>query len=412
MRRLPTSLLAFLMLLSSIIAQATDLYVSPNGSDTNPGTKDKPLATIMMALRKARELRRLHDASISNGIHIILTNGTYQLYEPIFIRPEDTGTATSPTWIEAAPNEKPVISGGMTITNWYQPKQKIAGLPSTAQGKVWVADLSAPNGQLPAFRQLWINNKKAIRARDRNADSMNRILSWNHVTEECWIPTPATPDLRNASGIEMFIHQWWAVATLRIKKMEVHGDSAKLSFYQPESKIQSEHPWPAPWESKETGNSAFYLTNAIQLLDEPGEWFLDANTHKLYYWPHNGEDLRTATVTAPLLETLVCTEGLIDHPVSYISFNGISFQHTGWLRPSQQGHVALQAGMYLLDAYKLKTPGTPDKAGLENQAWIGRQPAAVEASFANHISFTNCRFEHLAATGLDLKKATNHDEII
>jgi hypothetical protein len=387
---------------------AADIYVAPNGSDANPGTKDQPFATIATALRKARELRRLHDPSIANGIHIIIRGGVYTLYEPIFIRPEDAGTLSSPTWIEAATGEKPVISGGVRVTGWSLAPKKIEGLPISAQGKVWVADM----GMKVDFRQLWINDQKAIRARDRNGDSMNRILSWNHKTEQCWIPTPTTPSLKNAVGLEMFIHQWWAVATLRIKSFEVHGDSTLLSFHQPESKIQSEHPWPAPWQSKETGNSAFYLTNALQLLDEPGEWYLDKTAHKLYYWPRNGEDLRTATVTAPSLETLVRVEGMIDHPVAHVYFKGLSFNHTGWLRPSQKGHVALQAGMYLLDAYKLKTPGTPDKAGLENQAWIGRQPAAVEVSFANSIHIEACRFEHLAATGLDLKKGTHNSAVI
>ena len=122
--------------------------------------------------------------------------------------------------------------------------------------------------------------------------------------------------------------------------------------------------------------------------------------------------MKTAKVTVPYLETLVKIEGTIDHPVSYVSFNGIGFQHTGWLRPSQKGHVPLQAGMYLLDAYKLKIPGTPDKKGLENQAWIGRPAAAVEAAFVNNTGFENCRFAHLASTGLDYKKGTNNDRIV
>jgi hypothetical protein len=189
-----------------------------------------------------------------------------------------------------------------------------------------------------------------------------------------------------------------------IKKMELHGDSAKLFFHQPESRIQSEHPWPAPWISQETGNSAFYLTNAIQFLDEPGEWFLDTERRKLYYWPRSNEDLLTATVIAPYAETLVRIQGTIDHPVSNIFFKEISFQHTGWLRPSQQGHVPHQAGMYMLDAYKLKPAGTKDKATLDNQAWVGRPAAAVEVSFAHKTVFENCRFEHLASTGLDYNK--------
>jgi hypothetical protein len=398
-------------MLIACCSHAVDIYVAPDGSDLNPGTKDQPLATLTNALRKARELRRLNDPSIAGGIHIILFAGTYKLYEPVFIRPEDAGTAANPTYIEAMPGANPLLSGGFEIGKWFRPTKTIPNLSQKAQGKVWVADVPLVNGKFIPFRQLWINNVKATRARDKNADSMHRILSWNKVEQTCWIPTPQTLSLQNAEGLEMFIHQWWAVATLRIKKMEVRGDSSKIFFHQPESKIQSEHPWPAPWISAETGNSPFYLTNALQLLDEPGEWYLDVLHRKLYYWPRTGEDLTKAMVTAPAKETLLKVEGMIDHPVSHIYFKGINFEHTGWLRPSEYGHVPLQAGMYLLDAYKLKVPGTTDKKTLENQAWVGRPAAAVEVNYADSLQFENCSFQHLASTGLDLEKG-NHDCII
>jgi hypothetical protein len=379
------------------------IYVAVNGSDKAEGTKDSPMASIHAALRKVREWRRLNYSSVSNGIHIYVGNGTYYFSEPLFIRPEDAGTAASPTTIEALANEHPTFSGGITITGWKKLTTAIRNLPKKAQGKVWVADVPNVTGELLEFRQLWVNNKKAIRARNKNGDEMSRILSWNRETEKCWIPKPSA-DISTAKEIEMVIHQWWAIANLRVKSTEVKGDSVLLSFHQPESRIQSEHPWPSPWISKETGNSAFYLTNAIQFLDEPGEWYLDKAAQKLYYWPRSNEDLRTATVTAPVLENLVKVEGTIDHQVSYFSFKNISFQHTSWMRPSKQGHVPHQAGMYMLDAYKLKQPGTTDKKTLENQAWVGRPSAAVEVSFANNISFESCRFEHFASTGLDYGK--------
>jgi hypothetical protein len=121
--------------------------------------------------------------------------------------------------------------------------------------------------------------------------------------------------------------------------------------------------------------------------------------------------MHTASVVAPFLETIVKVEGTVDRPVSNFSFKGISFQHAGWLRPSEKGHVPLQAGMYLLDAYKLKTPGTPNKKTLENQAWVGRPAAAVEVSFAQNTNFENCRFEHLASTALDYQKGTQNSWI-
>ncbi len=407
--RLPA--LLFLLILFGPFVGWSQLYIAPNGNDTNAGTPDKPKATLSAALRQVREMRRLNNPLVKDGIHIILKGGLYQLNEPVFIRPEDAGTATSPTIIEAAPNEQPVLSGGVHITGWKKIAASVEGLPKEAKGKVWVADVPTPGGDMFNFRQLWVNNVKAIRAKDTDIDSMSRILSWNKATEQCWIPKPKTSDITKAVGMEMFIHQWWAIAILRIKSVEVKGDSARLSFYQPESRVQSEHPWPAPWISKETGNSAYYLTNAIQFLNQPGEWFLDRKAQKLYYWPRDNENLVTAVVTAPYLETLVKVEGTVDHPVSNISFKGISFQHTGWLRPSQKGHVPHQTGMYMTEAYRLKPAGTKEKPGLDNQAWIGRPSAAVQLNYATNTSFENCRFEHLASTGLDYNKAVHANTV-
>jgi hypothetical protein len=410
MKRLPLCLMALLLLLS-VAAGAVDIYVATNGSDTNDGSKEKPLATIAAALRKARELRRGNDTTISQSIHIIIRGGVYPFYEPLIIKPEDGGS-NSKTFIEAAPNEIPVFSGGFSKSATGKDQlQKLTGLPAAAQGKVWEADVPLTAGRLSEFRQLWVNDRKTVRAKSMNGDLMDRILSWDKKEQACWIPTPKTPALQKLNGVEMFIHQWWAIAILRIKKMEVQGDSTKLFFQQPESKIQSEHPWPAPWISKETGNSAFYLTNVLQFLDEPGEWFLDIAHHKIYYWPRADENMQAATVVAPLLETLVKIEGTIDNPVTNIFFNGISFQYTGWLRPSLQGHVPHQAGMYMTEAYKLRPAGTADKKTLDNQAWVGRPAAAVEINFADQTGFDNCRFEHLASTGLDYHKAV-HDNLV
>jgi hypothetical protein len=404
----PSKLLLLVFFLP--IAGWSQIYVSTNGSDLNDGSKSKPFATVAMALRKARDLRRLNDPSIKEGISIFVGEGIYHFAEPLLIRPEDSGTPESPTSIDGKGWGKTIFSGGFEIHGWRKLKETIPGVGKIVQEKIWVADYPK---EIPfvSFRQLWVNDVKAIRAKSVNGNKMDRILSWDHQSQTCWIPNPPKIDLKNISGAEIFIQQWWAIAILRIKSMKVAGDSVQLSFMQPESRIQSEHPWPAPWISKKTGNSAFYLVNAIQFLDEPGEWYLDQQQKKIYYYPRDNENMQTANIVAPLLETIVKVEGTIDHPVSNFSFGGISFQHTGWLRPSQFGHVPLQAGMYLLDAYKLKTPGTSDKAGLENQAWIGRPEAAIEVSYADSLMVLGCRFEHLASTGLDLKRGT-HGSIV
>jgi hypothetical protein len=399
--------LVFLLIGMLFSANAAEIWVSVQGKDTNIGTKSSPLATVQMAVRKARELRRLKDSSIKDGIHIIVMDGTYYLNEPLFIRPEDSGTAESPTTIEADANAKPILSGGLEIKNWKKSTVSINGLK---QGIVWEADAPEKAGEIINYRQLWVNGKKAVRAKSTAGNQMDRILSWDAATETCWIPYKGK-SLKFEPGMEMFIVQWWAIANLRIKNIEVQKDSARLSFEQPESRIQSEHPWPAPWISKNNGNSAFYLNNGISMLNEPGEWYLDRKKAKVYYIPRKGENMAFAKVTVPVLENLVKMEGTLDSPVHHFNFKGISFQYSNWLRPSLQGHVPLQAGMYLLDAYKLRTPGTPNQASLENQGWVGRPRAAVEVNYSNNTLFESCSFEHLSSTGLDLHKGTNHNSV-
>lgn len=397
-------LLFFILYAMIALAGGAQIYIAPNGNDNNIGTKEQPLATLQAAIRKARNLRRLNDASIKKGIHIILRGGNYQVLETIVIRPEDSGTRESTTFIEAESGEKPVLSGGVEVNNWKKVAIATNGLQEEYQSNIWVAEMPQVDGRDFNFRQLWVNDVKAVRAKSSNGNTMLRILNWNKADAACVIPTLPFINLEKAKGLELFIHQWWEIANLRVKQVQIMGDSTKLFFHQPESKIQNEHPWPAPWISKETGNSAFYLTNALQFLDEPGEWYLDNEQHKIYYWPRKNENLSTAKVVAPFTETLLSIEGSIDNPVKNLVIDGISFQHTGWLRPSLQGHVPHQAGLYMTEAYKLRPAGTPAKPSLDNQAWVGRPAAAVEMSYTKRTRIKNCSFLHLAATGVDLKK--------
>ncbi|MBC7947398.1 MAG: right-handed parallel beta-helix repeat-containing protein [Chitinophagaceae bacterium] len=408
MKRLSPCLLVFILLFAPI-ANAADIFVSPKGSDTNNGSRERPFATLTAALRKARELRRVNDESTKSGINIILSDGIYQTLETIVLYPEDAGTNDSPTYIKAAPGAKPVLSGGVQITGWERLKTAMSAVPVNARDKIWVADVPSINGWSFEFRQLWVNEIKAVRAKSANGDQMHRILNWNKQEQTCIIPTLSIPPLKNATGVELFIHQWWEIAILRIRKMQVLGDSTKLFFHQPESKIQSEHPWPAPWISKETGNSAFYLTNAIQFLDEPGEWFLDIHQKRIYYYPRLGENMQQVAIIAPYTETLMRLEGTANTPVTNIIVDGVSFQHSGWLRPSQKGHVPHQAGMYMTEAYRLRPVGTKEKPTLDNQAWVGRPAAAVEISFATKVNFLNCNFRHMASTGIDLRKGAKNN---
>ena len=362
------------MMVGSLNLQAADISITPDSSLTD-------------AVRKARELRRLGKAET---VTIYLAPGTYTLNEPLRLRPEDSGLTIS--------GEGAIISGGMPITGWKR------------QGKLLVADVPDFNGRPIDFRQLWVNGRKAVRARDvSDFEQMYRIRANDKKRQTLWVPKEAVAPLLQGGKLradsryaELVLHEMWCVANLRIKDITVQGDSAGIRFHQPEAKVQFEHPWPSPMTPDTQHPSPFYLTNAKVLLNEPGEWYHDIREHKLYYMPREDEGTQPKEAVVPVVETLVECIGTAERPVRNIYIKGVTFSHTTWMRPSMQGHVPLQAGMYLTEAYKLRPQiDRPNNHKLDNQGWLGRADAAVEISWGENIRFEGCTFRHLGGSGLD-----------
>lgn len=373
-------LTAWVAVMAATPAFATDITVKPG-----------PYA-IEKALQQAREDRRLNGAE---DVCIRLQAGTYRLNQTITVRPEDSG-------IRIVADGNAVVSGGVKITGWKK------------QGGMYVADVPEFNGRPLEFRQLWVNGRKADRARDvADFEKMYRIRNIDKKNEILYVPAAAVKKILGERHAEMVIHEMWCVANLRIKGIKVQGDSAAVTFHQPESHIHFMHPWPSPMVTKDGHNSAFYLTNAKSLLDTPGEWYLDAKEQKVYYIPRKGEDMAKADVEAPAVETLMKIEGTPDAPVKGITIEGVTFSYATWMRPSISGHAPLQAGMFMTEAYKVRPkiirPNGDHK--LDNQGWVGRPAAAVSVRCAEDINFKGCTIEHCASTGIDFFEYTKGGSI-
>lgn len=315
MKRLTTTLLLFLLgWVAATTVQAGDIHVSPVGDDRHDGTAAHPLRTPHQALRMAREWRRTGDSRCQGGITITLAAGRYYMSEPLLIRPEDSGTVESPT-----------IFTGTGI---------LCGDPCQQHVQVW------PKG-----------------------GGMAPLTDFNPKERTITIATPPKSVLRT-KNLEMVVHQRWAIAILRVRALRVEGDKTIVTFQEPESRLEFEHPWPQPVIGGERGNSSFLLRTTEQ---------------------RDG------------IEQLVIIDG-----ASHITFQGLTFENTCWNRPLHKGHVTLQGGFPLLDAYKLKeNEGLPWDSGLENQAWVERPVSAISIKNGNHIDFYRCTFQNLAATALD-----------
>ena len=316
MRALLTTLLYCLI---SMKAWA-DIYHNPGIIVVNPNE------SIHEAVRQAREWRRTNDPRCDYGIQIQLKAGRYYMDEPLFLRPEDSGWEHS--FLVIRGEEGTVICG--------DPRQQ--------------------------HTQVWPK------------EGMERMTGFDTKTRTITIPTP-TKQVLATKNLEMVVHQRWAIAILRVKDMQVQGDKTVVSFMEPESRLEFEHPWPQPVIGGERGNSSFLLRTTEQ---------------------RDG------------IEQLVINDG-----ASYVIFEDITFENTCWNRPLHKGHVTLQGGFPLIDAYKLKEKeGLPWDNGLENQAWIERPVSAVTIKNAEKVYVRNCKFQHLGATALDFEDNTKECTVL
>ena len=324
------------LILSLLVPATMALAAEAVGSVIEVGNAGE----LHAALRQVREWRRTGDSRCAAGVTITLKAGRYYMAEPLFLRPEDSGTPASPTILRG--EEGAVICG------------------DARQRHV----------------QLWPR------------EGMERLLAFDTEQHTITIPTPPaglnppTPGHPQrgrdnkyehlgdfGSGLEMVILQRWAMAILRVKDMTPRGDSTVVTIMEPEGRLEFDHPWPQPVIGGEQGSSAFLLRTTEQ---------------------RDG------------VEQLVVIGGVNGQRVSNIRFENIVFENTCWNRPLHRGHVTLQGGMMILDAYKLKeNEGLPWDASLENQAWVERPVAAVSVSSASQVSFTGCTFRKTGATALD-----------
>jgi hypothetical protein len=366
------------------------IYVAPNGDDANPGTMAQPLKTVA----KARDLVRGMTANMTGDITVYLRAGTYPQTTTLTFANADSGTNGFYVKYMAYPGEQPIITGGKGITGW--------ATSSVGNG------IYAATGVTTPFRQLYVNGVKAIRARSPNlgtngALAFNRITGADNMAQNIQVAaSEASTSWNNLTKVEMHIMTGWGDNTLRLASVSVSGSTATLTVQSPESAIVFVRPFPHLGGQFNTFQKhVYYFENALEFLDQPGEWYLDESKGVLYYKPRSGEDMTKATVVAPMVETVVGINGTsTSSQAGYLWFQGITFAHSTYMRPSQSGFCDAQAGQYNLTATS------------DNKQTIGRPSAGVSVTNANHVHFERNIFTQMGGTGLDFISGTHDDMVI
>jgi hypothetical protein len=369
-------------------AVAGAIYVAPDGDDANPGTLAQPLKTVA----KARDLVRTKNSAMTADITVYLRGGTYPQTSTLTFANPDSGTGGFYVKYMAYPGERPLITGGQPIKGW-----KV----SDATNNIYSASAGTT-----AFRQLYVNGVKAIRARTpnllaNNVANFNRLSGWDKTANNLQVPSSAVATWNNLTKVEMHVNIAWGDSTLRIASITSSGTTALVKFQSPESPLVFVRPNPNMAQVGWGSGRAYYFENALEFLDQAGEWYLDETTSTIYYKPRTGEDMATATVIAPMVETIMSVNGTsTSSQASYLWFQGLTFAHSTYMRPSQYGFLDGQAGQYNLTA------------DANNNQTVGRMTAGVSVMNANHMHFERNLVTQMGGTGLDFISGTHDDTII
>lgn len=377
-------LCVFLMGVDSLFgadpAGAADFHVAVSGQDDNPGTIDQPFG----GLESAREaVRKTIAAGLQDDVTVLIHAGTYRLSQPLTFGPQDSGTEEHAVTYAAAPGEAVVISGGRPIT----------GLERGKNG-VWNAKVPGVKDGRWSFRHLFVNGRRATRARIPNATADNprwKLTDVSLAEDLSRYTLSVAPEhlgqwAATGPGMEIMVAGNWAINRKKITAID--RTSGTITLAPPHaSGHRATRPGAGRW---------CYFENDPGLLDAPGEWYLDRQTGMLHYYPKSGEELTEAQVVAPVVGRLIDVAGTADQPVRNLHFQGLSLQHAGWQSP-KQGYLGIQACHFT--------------RGREWTRPWARIPAALCFNFAEHCSFQNGGVAHVGRCGIELVDSC-HENVV
>ena len=358
--------LAAAMLMPGINTYAADpetaVYVSAEGSDDGDGSIKNPFRTV----EKAKEYVRTVNGDMKGDITVYFRGGVYPIEDTLRFDESDSGSNGYYITYKAYNNEPVKFSGGKTVANWQKYNDKI-----------WCADWDGTEH----VRQLYVNDRRARRAQSEELYAIKSIYSDNDAAYKYdGVVTDAVKFLNyeNKQDIQIHIAIGWKSFLINVEDI-VPKNSGCIFLLHRKSFMSactcSQH-------YIEPGIQ-FYVENAFEELDREGEFYYNRAQKKLYYMPRTDEDMTNAEVYLASTEKLVEIKGEnSNRRVHNINFDGITFAHAAWNRPSKVGLINDQAQMMTPD----------DEVDVPKDPGFSMVPANISLERTEKVNFTNCVF--------------------
>lgn len=289
------------------------LHVSPKAADDADGSLEKPFDSIVAAQEHIRTLRKDGKIPATEAVTVELATGIYQVTDPVTFTAEDGGTAEAPVTYRSTKKGGAELRGGVILPSAefqiVDDPKTLARLEESARGKVLVCELGEHiSGDLPLFPKsfqgtpvgpwLYVDGEPMTLARWPNVDAENHgWATFSEVVDSgLAVPTssdpamqkarpgtfvfndprPATWDLEAGAWLLGYWTHDWSDENLRIDRYDAEKKTIKLAAHHNYGLMGG------TWGAKER---RFFAQNILSELDRPGEWFVDREEKKLFYYP-------------------------------------------------------------------------------------------------------------------------------
>lgn len=402
-----------------------EFFVSPQGDDTNDGSFEKPFAT----LQAAREAVRKINDDMTGDIYVFLDGGDYYLNEPLVLTEEDSGTnGYNIIYRNLDEAGSANLIGGKQVTSQWSlvdatadPASNPDGdLPDDMQGKVYKTHVGTDHD----FHTLYVNDQRATLARTQNRNNDSGFSS------------ALTPYMRSAGGgtgdlyynagdldedslnglinaqkrgdLNASIYMWdggyWDWMTDTIPVSAIDTSSRKMTF-----KTVEGHPEIYRPKYATRNNARYFVQGNLGFLDEPGEYYYNASTGDLYYYPDGEIDQQDIVI--PTMQEIIRVEGSSrDQRAENIEFSGLEIKdadHTEWYAYGWNwGDAGDGLGFYPKEA-----EGSTQPSYCEQTERIEFQYGNVSLVNTRNISINNSRIKNSGMFGIELYLANENAKI-
>lgn len=303
-----------------------NFHVATTGSDENPGTQEKPFATLEGARDAIRELKKKSPLS-NSGVAVYVHGGVYRRSQTFKLDAEDSGGLKAPILYQPAAGEEVRFIGGKEVNGFQavtdpailrridEPyRDKILQTDVTAQGindfgKMTSRGFGRP--MRPAGLELFFQNKPMKLARWPNtgwakiagvpAGQKGGTFSYEGDRPKRWVQSD-----------DVWVHGYWtwdwAESYEKVKSIDT--EKREIATVEPHGVYGY------------TAGRRYYALNILEELDEPGEWYLDRKAGILYFWPPEPVGERDVWVSL-LEEPMVSLRN-----ASCVTFRGFTFEIT------------------------------------------------------------------------------------